>query len=237
MFYGSESPALQGGDTRAVDSLTRQDREQMATLYSWASENGVDLAHVDALTSDLAMFRARGSVTTPYERFDLSGHQVFYEFGAKDSALAEQILKSDELQNTQLDQNFIRTLMNPNASPSHVSNFEFVQKALSIMSGTSVATTNHPTPSGQEQKLGAWVPSGGVSERCSPEPVIDVQSGQYLATPRSLDTATSPFSNLGGGHLPSQHLAIAEPKQGQLHLDLYHAVLAMSHHRTGLSGA
>ncbi|MDR2837424.1 MAG: hypothetical protein LBV49_02460 [Azonexus sp.] len=107
--------------------LTLSDRQLLARVYEYATVNGIDLEKVDTLATKLGSYRAcgpgpaEGSLGTQYQLFtydppnDPNGRlvPVVGEFSAENQAIANSVLTSKAMNDTELDHGFIESLFNP----------------------------------------------------------------------------------------------------------------------------
>lgn len=100
--------------------LTASDREILARIYEYASNNGTDLDQVDHLAFDLACYRMAGASggnrDTTGMITDNEGRVLISHFSQEDTATAKRILTSDAMKDTAIDREFLLTLMNPGKS-------------------------------------------------------------------------------------------------------------------------
>jgi hypothetical protein len=113
--------------------LTRQDRALLAEMYAYAQEEGVDLAHLDFLAYDIGNYRQHnnGRLMLSFNSghsYDAEGRQVFVSFNDKDAATASRILTGTAINNTRLDQGFLRHILDPGyGALSSMADFEFLE--------------------------------------------------------------------------------------------------------------
>jgi hypothetical protein len=169
--------------------LTLRDRAQLADLYDYASAHSIDLAHVDALASDLSRYRQIGGAPVG-QRWDTEGHGVAYVFVASDGAVANRILSGSAIQNTTLDHGFIQNLLDPNQSPTHGVDFKFLEKAMTVLSPSGDAAA---AAAGASQEDGdAYFqndtpfgdgPHNVIVEKMSLDVMLDLQTGKLISDP------------------------------------------------------
>lgn len=119
--------------------LTKMDREMMADVYEFASGQGVDLAYVDELAGNLALYRLHNNgqrilPQAPGMSFDSEGHEVTYLFTDKNAATAARILQSEAFQSTRFDTGFLRNALDAKHSALHYLNFDFVEQMVNKFS-------------------------------------------------------------------------------------------------------
>lgn len=123
--------------------LTSEDRSLLEDMYVYSAENGIDLKHVDALAADLAGYRRHGNSDMSAELYDLEGHQLTIELSATNKGAAERIAKSETLQSTRLDANFVRSELD---ASGHAVNHDFLERMVDVFSTTAgsaqVASSN-----------------------------------------------------------------------------------------------
>ena len=163
--------------------LTIKDRSQLESLYEYASANSIDLNHVDAVASDLASYRQIGG-TPVGQRYDVNGYGVKYNFVPSDEQLANRILASSLMSDTSLDHGFIKNLLDPNQSPTHVSEFKFLEKAMSVFSpsGGNDASTSDASKAGQYfENATVWGHGEHyVFETKMPDIKLDLSTGELV---------------------------------------------------------
>lgn len=179
VFHASAdaNPPVESIDTAygvTANYLRLDDREKMANLYDFASSHGIDLAHVDALSFDLAIYRRSLENSTPGPIYDPEGHRVTYAFSERESKEADHILSGDAINSTYLDRGFIHKLLNPVEMCSHATDFKFLEKALEVLSPSgdagNVSASSGPGGFQLSQK---WAPGDGVIENKSEDIQFD----------------------------------------------------------------
>ncbi len=183
--------------------LTLRDRAQLADLYDYASANAIDLAHVDALASDLARYRQIGGAPVG-QRWDIEGHGVAYVFVASDEAVANRILSGSAIQNTTLDRGFIQNLLDPNQSPTHGADFKFLEKAMTVLSpsGDDGAAEAEASQEGGDAYFQNDTPFGGgphnvIVKRMSLDVMLDLQTGKLISDPSKGNGANKDVADAG----------------------------------------
>lgn len=112
------------------DFLTTEDRKFLSQLYEHTNSNGIDPLEVDNVAFDLGVYRRYGPGGPPDTTgllFDLQGNPIVSEFNPSDEAIAQRILTSKAMGDTEVDHGFLRAIFNPNRTPVHASNFNFLQ--------------------------------------------------------------------------------------------------------------
>lgn len=236
MFHSNDVNAsipvatVDNGSVPSVNFLTTTDRSQMSELYDYASKNGIDLAQVDGVVADLAMYRQSGEKSTPGNLYDLQGHKVTYAFAASDTKVADRILSDTTLKNTSLDHGFIKEVLDPVSTPGHVSNLKFLEKAISILSPSGDDKTVTPSTGNSSdyfQSNMKWKPSEKTIENKSADIQFDnasqtvvgqpnIKSRQeifHLAMAKVLENSKNKFSDsstlLSAGYAPNKQSSIA----------------------------
>ena len=161
--------------------LTGQDREQLTKLYDFASENGIDLAHVDALAWDMAIYRQVNEKSTPGAIYDQEGRRVTYAFSEREAAIADRISAGSAKSNTYLDSGFIREILDPVSMPVHGTNLNFLEKAMEVLSpagdaGEVDASSKQPGFQAGER----WAPSDKTIEKKSEDIQFDHNTQQEV---------------------------------------------------------
>jgi len=181
--------------------LTLRDRAQLADLYDYASANAIDLAHVDALASDLARYRQIGGAPVG-QRWDTEGHGVAFVFVPADEAVAKRILSGSAIQNTTLDRGFIRNLLDPNQSPTHGADFKFLEKAMTVLSpsgdaGAAAAGASQEGGDAYFQNDTPWGdgPHNVIVEKMSLDVMLDLQTGKLISDPSTSKVANQALAN------------------------------------------
>lgn len=181
--------------------LTLRDRAQLADLYDYASAHSIDLAHVDALASDLSRYRQIGGAPVG-QRWDTEGHGVAYVFVASDESVANRILSGTAIQNTTLDRRFIQNLLDPNQSPTHGVDFKFLEKAMTVLShqGDEGAAEAGASQGGGDAYFQNDTPWGGgphnvIVEKMSLDVMLDIQTGTLISDPSTSKVANQDLAN------------------------------------------
>lgn len=192
MFHNNDVNAsipvatVDNGSLPAVNFLTTTDRSQMSELYDYASKNNIDLAHVDGVAFDLAMYRQSGENSTPGNLYDMQGHKVTYAFPPSDANVANRILSDTTLKNTSLDHGFIKEVLDPVSTPVHGSNLKFLEKAISILSPSGedkAVTPSTGNSSDYFQSNTKWAPSERIIENKSADIQFDIASQTEVGKP------------------------------------------------------
>jgi hypothetical protein len=128
-----------------VPYLTSEDRAMLEKMYEYSSANGIDLRHVDALGTDLAIYRRFGASVAPTNLYDVEGHALTVELSAVNKSAAERIAKSGAIASTTIDQGFLGSELTVGG---HAVNHEFLERMVeifstNILSTTSVTSANH----------------------------------------------------------------------------------------------
>lgn len=138
--------------------LTRDDRDLLANLYSYAQLQGVDLRYVDDIASDLGMYRKFGSVECNLNdgaNYDWEGHALTYSFTAADATTAKAILDSRAIDGSKFDSGFLRYELDPGFSPNHSANFSFLQSMVEHFSSEGASV-----PQNLAGQFSTWTPNG-----------------------------------------------------------------------------
>lgn len=170
--------------------LTETDRDQLARLYQGAMEEGIDLAHVDALAFDLADYRQSGAHRLGGGRFDLDGHPITYRFSQDDALVAGRILSNLPSSGTELDTGFVQQLLDPDLCCSHASDLRYLEHAMAALS-TSRSAQAMPASDQRADLFSVstkWKPgSQAIVER-----LPDASSSAISALPSGTDVAPVP---------------------------------------------
>ena len=131
--------------------LTKGDREMLATAYEYANENGIDLSKVDSLAFDLAIHRRvgpNGHIDSAGNMYDLNGNPRIPQFTEQDEAVAQRLLTSVAIKDTQINHGFLKNLLTPTIHPVHASDFEFLEELVYFFSasGSDGATDPNAKP-------------------------------------------------------------------------------------------
>lgn len=148
-LWGGREPAVANGaegmssnniGRNRLDFLTKDDRAVLAEMYAYAQSEGADLNYVDRIASVLGRYRQHddGRVGVSFNsghHFDTEGHQLSVSFNEKDAATASRILNGSAINSTQLDQGFLRHMLDPGyGALSHTTDFEFLEHMVSKFS-------------------------------------------------------------------------------------------------------
>ncbi|TBU73997.1 hypothetical protein [Phytopseudomonas daroniae] len=141
-LWGGREPAVANGaegmssnniGRNRLDFLTKDDRAVLAEMYAYAQSEGADLNYVDRIASVLGRYRQHddGRVGVSFNsghHFDREGHQLSVSFNEQDTATASRILNGSAINSTQLDQGFLRYMLDPGyGALSHTTDFEFLE--------------------------------------------------------------------------------------------------------------
>ena len=120
------------GGGSVYEFLTTDDRKMLEGMYEYCAANGMDLTHVDALAADLATYRDNGPHSRDGTLYDLEGHRLTFDFKDSDKQIADHMLQSESLQQTSIDQGFLKfQLGKPGV---HCVDFAFLEKMVSVFS-------------------------------------------------------------------------------------------------------
>lgn len=192
MFHNNDANAsipvatVDNGSVPAINFLTTTDRSQMSELYDYASKNNIDLAQVDGVAFDLAMYRQSGENSTPGNLYDMQGYKVTYAFPPSDAKVANRILSDTTLKNTSLDHGFIKEVLDPVSTPVHASNLKFLEKVISILSPSGDDKTVTPSTGNSSdyfQSNTKWAPSERIIENKSVDIQFDIASQTEVGKP------------------------------------------------------
>lgn len=113
------------------DFLTQDDRKTISKLYDYASAKGIDPVKVDNVAFDLACYR-RSDGVLGYSGcdYDLKGQPVERSLNPSDEAIAQRILTSKAINDTEIDHGFLRKILDPGYFPTHASDFQFLQQTV-----------------------------------------------------------------------------------------------------------
>lgn len=114
-----------------VPYLTSDDRTMLEKMYEYSSANGIDLRHVDALGTDLAIYRRFGASVAPKDLYDVEGHALTVEFSATNKAAAERIAHGDAIASTTIDQGFLSSELTVGG---HAVNHAFLERMVQVFS-------------------------------------------------------------------------------------------------------
>lgn len=127
--------------------LTKSDREMLATVYEYASVNGIDPLKVDGLAFDLAVYRRAGSggpSDTAGKLYDLQGNPLIPEFNAQDEAVAQRVLTSKAMGDTLIDRGFLEAVFTPTRMSVHASDFSFLEDVVYAFSASGSDGATNP---------------------------------------------------------------------------------------------
>ena len=142
---GSVEPKIETSTTTSNTSgsvynfLTKSDREMLATVYEYASANGIDPLKVDGLAFDLGGYRMSGPGGPPDtagKMYDLQGNPRIPEFNAEDEAVAQRVLTSKAMGDTLIDHGFLEAIFTPTKRSVHASDFSFLEDVVYAFSAT-----------------------------------------------------------------------------------------------------
>lgn len=134
----SETVTAKNDDSLTLTShLTKADRDLLGNMYEYASDNNIDLNHVDAFATDLASYRAHDAST--YDgNYDAEGHKLTVTMKASESAIAQNIKGSGDMSQSSIDQGFLASEI---GRPIHMVNMDFLQRVVSVFSSNSEIST------------------------------------------------------------------------------------------------
>lgn len=142
---GSVEPRIETTTTTSNTSgsvysfLTKSDREMLATVYEYASANGVDPLKVDGLAFDLGGYRMAGPgepLDGAGRLYDLQGNPFIPEFNAQDEAVAQRVLTSKAMGDTLIDRGFLEAVFSPTRMSVHAADFSFLESVAYAFSGS-----------------------------------------------------------------------------------------------------
>jgi hypothetical protein len=128
--------------------LNQDDRKFLASAYQYASDNDVDPEQVDHLAFDMGHYRFMSMTGGNFEQQDgqfwnTDGSPLYMQMTPSDTELAKQMLTSEDINNTTLDQGFLAYELNPRAigwtndtNRGHAADYGFLQKLISATSST-----------------------------------------------------------------------------------------------------
>jgi len=111
----------------------------LATVYEYASANGVDPLKVDGLAFDLGGYRMAGPggpLDGAGRLYDLQGNPFIPEFNAQDEAVAQRVLTSKAMGDTLIDRGFLEAVFSPTRMSVHASDFSFLESVAYAFSGS-----------------------------------------------------------------------------------------------------
>jgi hypothetical protein len=119
--------------------LMPEDRNLLAAVYTFANQEGADLAYVDDLAWSIAHYRRTDNgreilPQRPLVRFDIEGHEVSYSFNEESAQTARRILDGGAISTTALDRGFLRFALDVDYSPMSSLNFCFLEQIVNKFS-------------------------------------------------------------------------------------------------------
>jgi hypothetical protein len=119
--------------------LMPEDRNLLAAVYTFANQEGADLAYVDDLAWSIAGYRRTDNgreilPQRPLVRFDSEGHEVSYSFNEESAQTASRILDGGAISTTALDRGFLRFALDVDYSPMSSLNFCFLEQIVNKFS-------------------------------------------------------------------------------------------------------
>jgi hypothetical protein len=119
--------------------LMPEDRNLLAAVYTFANQEGADLAYVDDLAWSIAQYRRADNgreilPQRPLVRFDIEGHEVSYSFNEESAQTARRILDGGAISTTALDRGFLRFALDVDYSPMSSLNFCFLEQIVNKFS-------------------------------------------------------------------------------------------------------
>lgn len=127
--------------------LTKSDREMLATVYEYASVNGIDPLKVDGLAFDLGAYRMAGPggpLDGAGKLYDLQGNPIIPEFNAEDEAVAQRVLTSKAMGDTLIDRGFLEAIFTPTKRSVHASDFSFLEDVVYAFSASGSDGATNP---------------------------------------------------------------------------------------------
>ncbi|MCK2094583.1 hypothetical protein [Thauera aromatica] len=150
---GSVEPRVETTTTTSNTSgsvysfLTKSDREMLATVYEYASANGIDPLKVDGLAFDLGVYRRAGPggpLDGAGKAYDLQGNPFIPEFNAEDEAVAQRVLTSKAMGDTLIDRGFLEAVFSPTRMSVHASDFSFLEDVVYAFSASGSDGATNP---------------------------------------------------------------------------------------------
>lgn len=150
---GSVEPRIETTTTTSNTSgsvysfLTKSDREMLATVYEYASANGIDPLKVDGLAFDLGAYRMAGPggpLDGAGKAYDLQGNPFIPEFNAEDEAVAQRVLTSKAMGDTLIDRGFLEAIFTPTKRSVHASDFSFLEEVVYAFSASGSDGATNP---------------------------------------------------------------------------------------------
>lgn len=129
-----------GASGNTYEYLTASDRKMVEDMYEYCAANEIDLAYVDTLALDLAVYRMNGSQVLQGTLYDKEGHRLTVDFQAPDKQIVERIRQSEQLQQTSIDQGFLEAEFIPGG---RFADFAFLEKMISVFSPAGETTETH----------------------------------------------------------------------------------------------
>lgn len=128
-YTGQVKTGRNADNGELVPYLTRDDRAMLERMYDYSVAHGIDLQHVDALGSDLAMYRRFGASNPVGVIYDTEGHAQTYDFSASNKVLAQRI--ADNSATSTLDLGFLQSEL---VAGTHSANFAFLARMTEVFS-------------------------------------------------------------------------------------------------------
>jgi hypothetical protein len=111
--------------------LTSSDRDVVSSLYEYAQANSIDPVNVDHFAFDLGCYRATPNLSDSVgQMFDSqTGEPLNLEFkNPGDEAIAQRILTSKAISDTQIPHDFLRAQLDPGIKGGHAVDFAFLER-------------------------------------------------------------------------------------------------------------
>jgi len=119
----------------------------LATVYEYASANGIDPFKVDGLAFDLGAYRMAGPggpLDSAGKLYDLQGNPIIPEFNAEDEAVAQRVLTSKAMGDTLIDRGFLEAIFTPTRISVHASDFSFLESVVYAFSASGSDGATNP---------------------------------------------------------------------------------------------
>ncbi|BBL24113.1 MULTISPECIES: hypothetical protein [Comamonas] len=195
--------------TSKYDYLSRDDRELLASIYDYASDNNIDLRHVDIFADELAGFRQSGWVPAG-DLYTLDGRKITADFNSADKEVANRIKDSKEFSSTKIDKAFLNRILD-SSRPVHAVDFEFLEHLVSAFSADGVPSNSAEKFATYDNKPGSWVThiSDEVDARFIPEEpdLISINGGPYFKNPKKDTLSNDEFLKSIDVNLVSKYLS------------------------------
>jgi hypothetical protein len=130
-------------DLRLGDRLTSTDQLTLARVSELVRSEQLDPNEVVKLALDLSRYRTHSTAPSSQAAALLA----LPTFSPRDEALARTILSSVALRTTLLERGFVRTLLDPDQTPEHAVDFEFLRRVVVALSAAPGDATLEPTAS------------------------------------------------------------------------------------------